>query len=186
MQKAFLLSVIDARLGANEKPSDGGTYRFLLPSHLTNESQDFQEKWQRVALTENTRRALLHPGQVLLTARGSQPRAAVVTEELAGAVASSGFFILSPHAAVLPAYLVAFINHPAAQRQLREMLQRHTTVPALNKSDLERLEIPLPPLVMQRQLIGLADAWQREQALTLELLRQKEVLYQNAFTMGLV
>lgn len=176
-----LLSVADARLGAYEKPADGGTHLFLLPSNL-NAAADQQ---QRVILTDNAKRALLREGQVLLTAKGTQPRATLVTEFLAGMVASSGFFIITPNAELLPAFLVACLNHADGQRQLRDLLQLNTTVPALNKSDLQRLEIPLPPLAMQHRMANLAQAWQHEQALTQQLLQQKELLYQQAFAAGL-
>ena len=83
-----------------------------------------------------------------------------------------------------PAFLVAYLNHTEGQRQLRDLLQINTTVPALNKSDLQRLEIPLPPLTVQRRLVSLAQAWQHEQNLTQQLMQHKELLYQNAFAAG--
>jgi len=178
-QLAGIATVI---LGSYEAPQAQGPYELLLPSALDSTGRLVPGATARFAAdSPATRRALLQPGDVLLPAKGGRYPATLVMAELAGRVASSGFFVLRPKLEVLPAYLVAYLNQPATQRRLQEMTHASTTVPVLNKAHFLATPIELPPLPVQQRLADLHQLWLHEQQLTEQLLQQKALLYQQAF-----
>ena len=56
-----------------------------------------------------------------------------------------------------------------------------TTVPALRKSELERLPVPLPPLAEQKRIAGILDAADALRAKRREALAQLDTLLQSTF-----
>ena len=56
-----------------------------------------------------------------------------------------------------------------------------TTVPALRKSNLERLPVPLPPLAEQKRIAGILDAVDTLRAKRREALAQLDTLLQSTF-----
>ena len=56
-----------------------------------------------------------------------------------------------------------------------------TTVPALRKSELERLPVPLPPLAEQKRIAGILDAADALRAKRREALAQLDTLLQATF-----
>ncbi|WP_226180527.1 restriction endonuclease subunit S [Hymenobacter lucidus] len=179
----FTLSEITSTfLGSYEKPVEEGPLPLLLPSDLDSTGRRITQTPTRFAsATPATERAQLHPGDVLLPAKGGRYAATLVTDELAGYVASSGFFVLRPNPEVVPAYLAAYLNHPQTQRRLQGITNASTTVPVLNKAALLATTIDLPPLSIQHSLASLHQLWLHEQQLTERLLQQKALLYQQAF-----
>ncbi len=100
----------------------------------------------------------LEPGDVLLINRGRFT--AAVFDERAGAqcVATSAFLILTSNnpEVLLPGYLMQFLNSAEGQRLLKR-LNETTTIPFLSLSNLESMEIPLPPIDTQREIVALGE-----------------------------
>lgn len=178
----LLSEILTISLGSYEKPQEKGEFPFLLPSGLDSTGRRIPESPTRFAPdSPATERAILRPGDVLLPAKGGRYVATLVTEELTGYVASSGFFLMRLSQVVLPAYLVAYLNHPHTQRRLQGITNASTTVPVLNKAALLATPIDLPPIPVQQRLAHLYQLGQQEQQLTEQLLQQKMLLYQQAF-----
>ncbi|MBC6612410.1 restriction endonuclease subunit S [Hymenobacter sp. BT507] len=171
----------DTFLGSYEKPLDEGPLTLLLPSDLDSIGRLVQPPTRFAPANATTKRARLRSGDVLLPAKGGRYPATLVTAELAGYVASSGFFVLRPSFEVVPAYLAAYLNHPHTQRRLQGITNASTTVPVLNKAALLATTIDLPPIPVQQRLANLHQLWLHEQQLTERLLQQKAMLYQQAF-----
>jgi restriction endonuclease S subunit len=75
---------------------------------------------------------------------------------------------------VLPEYLTLYFNS-AKGRQAFNRLTERTTIPYLNRSNLEQMEVPVPNLETQQKLIALEHTKQRYARLTerkVELLNQ--------------
>jgi hypothetical protein len=177
----LLTDIITASLGSYEKPLKEGSHKMLLPSGIDSSGQLITEVARFAPNSSATDRALLRLGDVLLPAKGGRYAATLVTEELAGYAASSGFFILRPGPKVVSAYLTAYLNHPHTQRRLQGITNASTTVPVLNKAALLTIPIDLPSLPLQHRLGDLHQLWLREQHLTERLLQQKAMLYQHVF-----
>ncbi|GAB3241707.1 hypothetical protein GCM10027346_37450 [Hymenobacter seoulensis] len=169
-------------LGSYEKPQDKGPLILLLPSDLDSTGRRITEAPARyVANSLANERARLCAGDVLLPAKGGRYVATLVTGELSGYVASSGFFIIRLNPEIIPAYLVAYFNHPYTQRRLQGITNASTTVPVLNKAALLTTPIDIPALPVQERLAAFYQLSQREQQLTEELLNKKKLFYQQAF-----
>jgi hypothetical protein len=116
----------------------------------------------------------LRPGDILFPARGNVSQAVLIDESIGRlqAVAAPHFFLLRvTHPDVLPAYLAWWLNQEPAQRHLEQNAQSSTLVRNIARPVLEATPVMLPPLSRQEQIVGLADAMQREEEL-LQRLRQ--------------
>ena len=116
----------------------------------------------------------LRPGDILFPARGNVSQAVLVDGRIGSlqAVAAPHFFVLRvTRSDVLPAWLVWWLNQEPAQRHLEQNAQSSTLVRNIARPALESVQVALPPLPRQEQIIGLARAMQREDAL-LHRLRQ--------------
>lgn len=116
----------------------------------------------------------LRPGDILFPARGNVSQAVLIDESIGSlqAVAAPHFFLLRvSRPDVLPAYLAWWLNQEPAQRHLEQNAQSSTLVRNIARPVLETTPVVLPPLPRQKQIVGLANAMQREDAL-LHRLRQ--------------
>ncbi|WP_029605909.1 restriction endonuclease subunit S domain-containing protein [Kozakia baliensis] len=116
----------------------------------------------------------LRPGDILFPARGNVSQAVLIDERIGclQAVAAPHFFVLRvSRLDVLPAYLAWWLNQEPAQRHLEQNAQSSTLVRNIARPVLEATPVVLPPLPQQKQIVGLANAMQREEAL-LQRLRQ--------------
>lgn len=133
--------------------------------------------WASCVRTEVTGRRepdWLRPGDILFPARGNVSQAVLIDERIGSlqAVAAPHFFVLRVSCpGVLPAWLVWWLNQEPAQRYLEQQAQSSTLVRNIARPALETTPIVLPPLPRQEQIVELACAMQREEAL-LHRLRQ--------------
>jgi restriction endonuclease S subunit len=92
------------------------------------------------------------------------------------AIAGSGVHVIRVRPAViLPQYLHWWINHPSTQKKLVTDIARGSTVPFVSKGDLELVDVPLPPIAVQRQIVEVERLRTRER----ELRKQLESLQQQ-------
>lgn len=113
----------------------------------------------RVQATARRNRALVRPGDVVVTARGTQLRSAVVPPETEGAIASANLLVVRLGDRILPEVLVAYLDTPAGSA---ELLARATasTVGAfvVTPKALASLDIAVPPMAVQTQLASFVRA----------------------------
>ncbi|MFT8346788.1 restriction endonuclease subunit S [Gluconobacter oxydans] len=116
----------------------------------------------------------LRSGDILFPARGNVSLAVLVNESIGSlqAVAAPHFFLLRvSRPDVLPAYLAWWLNQEPAQRYLEQNSQSSTLVRNIARPVLEATPVMLPSIPRQEQIVGLANAMQREEEL-LHRLRQ--------------
>ena len=131
-----------------------------------------------VNLDNSTRRHLLEKGDVLLAAKGANNFAAEYNTLWGPAIASSTFIIIklmkkSEHA-VEPAYITWYLNHPATQAYLKNQA-KGSSMPSISKQTVGELDIPVPTLERQQQILhlqGLRDN-ERKIAQRLDMLREQ-------------
>lgn len=104
----------------------------------------------------------VQPGDVLVASRGTQPKVCIVPPEAAGAVLTSTLTsIRTDSSQLLPEVLVAYLISPAGQKALLAQVRSATGQIALTVADLAEMEVPVPPLGVQRrmaELVRLTDA----------------------------
>jgi len=118
-------------------------------------------------------RALLQPNDILLAGKGNI-FAVQWKGEVEPAVASGTFFVLSLKSReVLPEYLIWYLNSAGAQKQFAEHVKT-TTVPHMRRGALDEIEIPVPPIEIQKAIVEAGRLMQEAKRLNNELIEQKE------------
>lgn len=120
---------------------------------------------------------VLGADELVIQTRGLSYRAAVVPRHAPPMVAAGSLFILRPHPdRISPKYLVFFLNLPATQGVLRQSATG-STIPNLRRSAIEEIQVPLPSLSDQQQLVALSQLVRRQADLEerLNTLRLQEL-----------
>lgn len=150
--------------------SPDGAYPVIQPKDVATDAVIDVEALDRI---ENPAGTPLEPGDVLLINRG-RFTAAVFDERIGNCcVATSAFMILTPNdpAQIRPEYLMLFLNSAEGQRNLKR-LNETTTIPFLSLSNLGSMEVPVPPIEQQREIVVLGEmnrAYARLSARKIEL-----------------
>lgn len=150
-----------------------GDIAVLQMKNISPDDKVLTEDLPRVGLMDLKPRQVLQAGDVLLRARGQFHTAAVVTGGLDKAVAAAPLMLIRVSSAkVLPEYLCWFINHPVTQAKLVN-LAAGSYVRTLNKAAIEELEVPLPPVGRQRQIVEIAELGRQEKSLLTRIAERK-------------
>jgi restriction endonuclease S subunit len=122
-------------------------------------------------------RHLLQPGQIILLAKGKATRACLIRESGRKQVISSAFFSIrvKPGQKVLPEYLQWYLNLPKAEAYFQAQASG-TSMFSLPMSVLKNLEVPLPPVEVQEQIIEISKMRHQEKT-TIRELEAKRDLY---------
>lgn len=95
-------------------------------------------------------------------------------------VASNSFIIMRPDLVeVLPDYLAWYLNHPETQKQLALMAQSSSRMPYISLKKMADLEINLPQLLKQKEIVEMDELFKKEKNSTKHLLAKKEEYYQS-------
>lgn len=133
-------------------------------------------------------RYLLETGDLLFVSRGPNNVAIPLVrasfqpfpERWENVIAAYTFYIVRPdRSRVLPEYLAWVINQPTAQMYLTAQA-RGTVAKLLPKGAFEELEIPLPPLAVQHQIVELERLRAKEEQLLRQLIAARQRLMQQA------
>ncbi len=107
----------------------------------------------------------LRSGDVLFPNRGARTTALAYRLDLPRTLVGAQFFILRPDAGlVLPEYLAWFLRTEEAARYFDER-RKGTYVKIIQRNDLAEMEMPLPPLNVQRKIVEAAGLALRERIL---------------------
>jgi len=97
-------------------------------------------------------------GDILVTCRGSQLKLARVGEDTRGALISSNLIGIRPGPDLLPQVLFTFLNSAHGQAALLSRSRSSTLTLALSPKSVRRIEVPVPPTEVQRQIASLTSA----------------------------
>jgi hypothetical protein len=133
-------------------------------------------------------RYLLQPGDVLFVSRGTTNIAVPLNEDTvhpfpedwSEIIPAYTFYLLRPdRSRVVPEYLAWYINQPIAQAYLTQQ-SRGTLVKLLPKTIFEELEVPVPSLIVQQQVMEIENLRAREESLLKQLIAARLRLVQHA------
>jgi len=111
---------------------------------------------------QNFDRFKVAAGDVLVSARGTKFKAALAAAEVSGAVAAANLITVRPGKELYPAFLAAYLTSSAGEKRILARAKATTACQLLiNVSDIEELEIPLPPFEIQKKI---GDLWQELKA----------------------
>lgn len=127
--------------------------------------------------TEAWEKYRIRPGDVLLTAKGSAIRVAVVEDQSAGAIATSNLLLLRPDPQrLLPEVLAAILRSPAIQKQLLDRSRSSVMAVAVSMKDVAGLTIPIPSMDTQQALQGMIAESANLRMLTQQANEQRQVM----------
>jgi hypothetical protein len=156
----------------------GATYRVVQGKDIGSDGTLIVDGMARIAEVPGKGAPdILGAGELVLQTRGLSYRAAVVPQDAPPMVAAGSLFILRPDPAQITAeYLVFFLNLPATQTVLRQHATG-STIPNLRRAAVEQVEVPLPTLSDQRQLVTLSRLVRRQASIEerLNTLRLREL-----------
>ena len=131
-------------------------------------------------LTGKREPSYLHPGDILVAARGNHHYAVLFHDEMPQAriqaVAAPHFFVIRLRFNdVLPGYLAWFLNQRPCQSYLEQNAEG-TLTKSIRRSVLENVTVALPELPKQCAIIDLANTLGQEKKIVEQLLRNNERL----------
>jgi hypothetical protein len=118
--------------------------------------RDGEVQWGGVGWIETgpaTGKYAVTDGDVVLPLRGESARALVLQQPPPDAVVVGHWMLISPaRDRIGPEYLAWYLNHPATSARLSGLM-RGTKLLFFSLADLRGLEIDVPPLEVQRQIV---------------------------------
>ena len=176
--KKKLKSIVDLRTGYQFRgkvvPDDDGDIDVIQIKDIDDRQEVDVSDLTPVTL-EKPERHFLQSGDVLFlsrVSRGHSMYGTVVPELQRNAVASSYFFVLRPKSEkVLPRYLAWSLSEPRFQRWLRSFV-RGTQMTLVSLKDFADLQVNLPDLHTQQQIVRLNELMLKEAQL-LDQLKSK-------------
>ena len=121
---------------------------------------DYSNKLSTKDAPSRARRLIKENDVLLSTVRPNLKAFAFIKNLPDKSIASTGFAVLRATERILPEYLYAIIFDDKTVSQMIQQMGKGS-YPSINQSDVEALQIPLPPLEIQRQLVDEIAAHQR-------------------------
>lgn len=116
-------------------------------------------------------------GDVIMARRGEMGRCAVIDAKTDGLLCGTGSLFIRPNAELLhPIYLLMVLSSVSMRKYL-EKVAWGVTMANLNRSKVEKLHIPLPPLDLQRRFATIVAAVERQKAWQRAHLAELDTLF---------
>lgn len=128
---------------------------------------------------DEVRRYQIRDGDVVLTCRGTKLRMGIAAATTDGAIISANVISVRTGERLLPQVLLAFLRTAEGQRALRGAGQGSTGL-SLKVSDVARLQVPVPPLDMQRRLAALIEAAEEHHRAAVDAADRRRAIAQGA------
>ncbi|MCH5719896.1 restriction endonuclease subunit S [Niabella hibiscisoli] len=116
---------------------------------------------------------LLKEGDIMMVNKGIRLNHFLYRGNPGQAVATTAFYIITTNHNLLPGFLNWYLGQQEAKNYFA-LNARGTTISGISKAVLEQLPVPVVPLSVQEYIVRVAKAAQEEQALTNQLLLQKQ------------
>lgn len=94
-------------------------------------------------------------GDLVLSARSTTLKMAIVSDELDGIIVNATLIGVRSLPVLDPRLLAAYLTHPDGQAALEAVAQSATIQMNLTVSAVSNLEVPVPPIDVQRQMVDM-------------------------------
>ncbi len=167
------------------EPDADGNVAVIQMRDLTEDNKLDHSNLTTININNINERHLVKHKDLVFRSRGKTTTATIIDKALGRTIIAAPLFLIRVTSKnVLPEYLCWFINLSSSQAFLHSRATG-TAMTMIGKSALDALEIPLPNLETQEQIVALADLLNKEQRLMKNLAEQKEKLV-KAIQMRLV
>jgi len=180
---AKLSEIASIQSGIYAKPNPMGEVYYIQSRHFDNDHQfDYSTK-PELAHKPYFEKHLLIEGDIVIATKGNHFYAVLYKGVVKPAVASSTFMVIRIHnkAKYLPAFVAWQLNSIKVQNKLNESA-KGTSIPSLTKVALSEIELNLPDLIIQKQVIALEELNKRMKNIRGELNK----LYDKKIEMQLI
>jgi restriction endonuclease S subunit len=150
--------------------SDGNVYVFTIRDLVSNWPFD-PNKMMRTRVDDDKLNGAVTEGDILLPGRGQAFPARLYQGQHGPVLPSGQIYVIRPKdaTALISPYLSWYLNRPRSQQAMSRALTG-TTIQALNKSALQKLQIHLPALETQHKIAFLHDLFEKRSQLRRELI----------------
>lgn len=131
---------------------------------------------------KNATRYMAHPGDVLITCRGTQLKVTVVPEDIKQILITSNLIAIRLNEELLPMYLAAYFKTKDGQRALLSNATSSTLQIVFNVSDIEKVNIPVPVLSLQGKIIDLFNTTEQQYRLSIESANMRRAITEQVIT----
>lgn len=122
---------------------------------------------------------ILQPDDILFRGRGTVCASILIPKHKKITIAASPLIVIRPDKQrVLPSYLNWVLNSSLVHSFFSKLAQG-STIRSIGIKELLELEIPLPTLLEQGQVIRVSDCFNKERLLSKRLAEKKEILLTN-------
>jgi type I restriction enzyme M protein len=141
----------------------GSFFDYIDISCVENDSGKFLGA-NRVPTDEapsRARRSVTKDDVLISTVRPNLKAFTILKEVPGRAIASTGFAVLrAKEERLLPGFLICMLRHEKAVDQMIGMMGKGT-YPSINQSDVESVQIPVPPLEVQKEIVKEIEGYQK-------------------------
>lgn len=146
--------------------SSDGAVRLVQPANITADGRLGFSEDEPLRVEMKSPPKPLNFGDVLVLNRGTFAAAVFDRDGDFPWIAPSSLLVLTVHdGSALPKYVALYLNSTNGQR-LFQRYQETTTVPFVSLKNLGQMDIPVPPLDRQRELVAFDDANRKYRQLT--------------------
>lgn len=176
-----LSQIAEIKTGIFAKPELEGKVVYLQAKHFNEFGDLGTSLWPDLTADGLTDKHLLKPGDVLFAAKGTKNFAAVYKGDFP-AVASTTFFVIRiRESKVLPDYLVWILNNSVMQNFLKRQAIGSSIV-SISKTVLKELEITVPSIEKQKQVLKISRLGKEEHDLRLKIAELRQLRIQQEIT----
>ena len=166
-------TVTDINSGIQVKPGTGDACHYLQVKQFDEDGRIIKDELTKELGVQDIRsKQLLEDGDIIFCSKGSRYFAAIITDEMLPAMASSMFFVLRIKRQYLdviqPKFLAWFLNNPDTMKKIQAQ-SKGTAISAIPKHALSELVISIPELDIQHAVTRLYDLRHDETELLKEL-----------------
>jgi len=119
----------------------------------------------------------LEPGDILFMARGARNYSVLVDKIPDRVLAAACFFIVRiPNSEIIPEYLWWYLNQSPVEEYLNRFSGRSVHMPVVRRAILESIDIPVPPIEVQKQVAVITTLMMKEQVLYKKMAEKRKYL----------
>lgn len=176
--KITLKHIANIQTGIYAQTVSSGSVVYMQAKHFDESGNLYNTIIPDLPLNSQTEKHLLNDGDIIFAAKGSKNFAALFESKNGQCVASSTFLVIRLNdefrSGILSEYLVWYINHPRIQEWLKAKA-RGSSIVSISKTDLQELEILIPSIEKQKQILVIDSLQRREQELinNIQFLKEK-------------
>jgi len=127
-------------------------------------------------------RYMVFPGDVLLACRGTQLKVVIIPKDVERLLITSNLIAIRLSEDISPAFLAAYLRSQKGQRALLSRATSSVIQLVLNVSDVQDIEVPVPPLSLQEKIANISAYANEQYRISLETAQLRKNISDQVIT----